>query len=509
MNTAEVALEPSTPIAVQPATAPSGASTGRLDRRYVTAYLVILILAAILRVTRMVITSDDTFYPDEVFQLLEQAHRFAFGYGFVPWEFQIGLRSWLLPGMLGLILKGLDYLHLGTPEVYVPVVGFLSFAFSMTLVEAARRTADRLGGPLAGLFAAFSVAFYTASAAAALKMTPEVMAGYALAWALCFSLGSGSRSAWLAGVMIGLTAGLRVHYAPALVGLVITAYLYRNRNVGETLRLIVAAAATFLAFGILDWITWGLPFQSYIFAVWANVGKGVAASISVQPWSDYLTTFGFGSLALILAAFDFRRTWPALLVALLILLPHTLLAHKEPRFVFGMHEPTLVALAVFVAGRATAPRPSRLPLVAVALCIVIYAIRGLVVMALDPPYHAVLGRDIGAAVAEVRRQPSPAGLSVLTVHWGWFPGYYRLHMPIPVTFHKKPLTSVDQVDPGIDYVVVDFRNPVPAGFTFMNTYGTVSLWRVDHPRQALASGPSTAIPLDFSWDRGLHEVWQD
>jgi len=39
-------------------------------------------------------------HPDEVFQSLEQAHRLVFGYGAVPWEFEYGARSWLLPGML-------------------------------------------------------------------------------------------------------------------------------------------------------------------------------------------------------------------------------------------------------------------------------------------------------------------------------------------------------------------------------------------------------------------------
>ena len=40
------------------------------------------------------------FWPDEVHQSLEQAHRLVFGYGFVPWEYQLGARSWILPGLL-------------------------------------------------------------------------------------------------------------------------------------------------------------------------------------------------------------------------------------------------------------------------------------------------------------------------------------------------------------------------------------------------------------------------
>jgi hypothetical protein len=36
-------------------------------------------------------------HPDENFQLFEQAHRIAFGYGIVPWEFRDGIRSPVLP----------------------------------------------------------------------------------------------------------------------------------------------------------------------------------------------------------------------------------------------------------------------------------------------------------------------------------------------------------------------------------------------------------------------------
>ena len=32
-------------------------------------------------------------YPDEIFQVLEQAHRLAFGNGIIPWEFAEGIRS--------------------------------------------------------------------------------------------------------------------------------------------------------------------------------------------------------------------------------------------------------------------------------------------------------------------------------------------------------------------------------------------------------------------------------
>src|SRR5271163_1669195 len=42
----------------------------------------------------------NSYAPDEIFQYIEQAHRLVFGQGVVPWEYQVGLRSWLIPLLL-------------------------------------------------------------------------------------------------------------------------------------------------------------------------------------------------------------------------------------------------------------------------------------------------------------------------------------------------------------------------------------------------------------------------
>src|SRR4051812_12748598 len=41
---------------------------------------------------------DGIYWPDEIYQSLEPAHRLVFGYGIVAWEFVEGARNWALPG---------------------------------------------------------------------------------------------------------------------------------------------------------------------------------------------------------------------------------------------------------------------------------------------------------------------------------------------------------------------------------------------------------------------------
>src|SRR5262249_43210459 len=62
------------------------------------------ILSVGLRLVPIVIDPSINWW-DEVFQSTEQAHRLVYGYGLVPWEFQLGMRSWLLPGIAAGIME--------------------------------------------------------------------------------------------------------------------------------------------------------------------------------------------------------------------------------------------------------------------------------------------------------------------------------------------------------------------------------------------------------------------
>ena len=68
--------------------------------------LAVLALALALRLAAIV-AFPSLHHPDENFQLFEQAHRIAFGYGVVPWEFREGIRSPVEPyGLAGLFWLG-------------------------------------------------------------------------------------------------------------------------------------------------------------------------------------------------------------------------------------------------------------------------------------------------------------------------------------------------------------------------------------------------------------------
>jgi hypothetical protein len=103
----------------------------------------ILVLAFLLRATFAVTTNFIT-HPDEIFQYLEQAHRLVFGYGIVPWEYDYGVRSWIVPGFIALILKSLAVLGLDHPDIYQPAVRLVFCSLSVSLPLSVYRIAQTI-----------------------------------------------------------------------------------------------------------------------------------------------------------------------------------------------------------------------------------------------------------------------------------------------------------------------------------------------------------------------------
>src|SRR5271163_2745740 len=71
---------------------------GRLIRRDWIALVLICLIAAAIRASVMALLPS-ILHPDEV-MWLEQANRIVNHQGLVPWDFQLGERSWLWPGVI-------------------------------------------------------------------------------------------------------------------------------------------------------------------------------------------------------------------------------------------------------------------------------------------------------------------------------------------------------------------------------------------------------------------------
>ena len=82
--------------------------------------LCLIVLGVVLRLVPTVFVPSIN-WGDEIFQTVEPAHRLVFGYGLVPWEFQLGMRSWLLPGVIAGLMEAARIVGDG-PHYYLGAV---------------------------------------------------------------------------------------------------------------------------------------------------------------------------------------------------------------------------------------------------------------------------------------------------------------------------------------------------------------------------------------------------
>src|SRR5579864_4305542 len=86
-------------------------------KRAIALLLALCSGAAALRLA-LAFAMPNIAHPDQIFQILEPAHRLVYGYGIVPWEFREGVRSWILPGLFAFIFKISDFV-LRVPGAYL------------------------------------------------------------------------------------------------------------------------------------------------------------------------------------------------------------------------------------------------------------------------------------------------------------------------------------------------------------------------------------------------------
>jgi len=120
--------------------------------------LILLVLAALPRLW-LAWSEHGVNHPDEIFQMLEPAHRFVYGFGIQAWEFRDGARSWFLPGIVALLWKILAALGISDPLTVVPLLRMPFVALAVLSIFLASRLATKLADERAGDLAALLAAF--------------------------------------------------------------------------------------------------------------------------------------------------------------------------------------------------------------------------------------------------------------------------------------------------------------------------------------------------------------
>ena len=462
-------------------------------------YLPLVLALAFAARAAVALSGDFVVHPDEIMQYLEPAHRLVFGNGVTYWEYFYGARSWLVPGVVAGVLLLFEAVGLGQPSWYVGGVKLLFCAISLAVPAGMYLFGQRHFGETAGRAALLAGAFWYELVGFAHKPMTEFVATAPLValLALCArpSLNN-ARTVWTAAFLAVLTAAIRLQYAPVALVLLGIVFL----RTAKKLQLTLAAFGFAVAFGVFDAVTWdGGLFHSYVTNIRYNLIIGPTRS-GESPAYQFLLWLIVSTVGLILlcvapALRRLRRYGFLLGLIALVLLLHSLQAHKEYRFIFAVIPLWLLIgsdlaarLAALGDGRRRLARLAAAGFAAVSLAGILNAL----------PYqdrvYRAWSKETGA-VGFVRNQDpifpayrylaqAPGVSGVWQVDRVYFnlPGYYYLNRKIPfyagVTGHdlkRNPEMASSQVS---HIVSTDPGFSVP-GYSQEQKFGQVRILRRD------------------------------
>ena len=464
------------------------------DERPWKFLLPVLALAFVVRAA-IALCGDFVLHPDEVMQYLEPAHRLVFGNGVTYWEFFYGARSWLVPGMVAGVLKVFDVVGLGDPFWYVGGVKLMFCAISLLIPVGMYFFARRHFGELSARVALLAGAFWYELAGFAHKPMTEFVATALLMALLVLCVRSSvdrGRTVWLMALVAVLMAAVRLQYAPIAL-LLLGMFFFRTE---KKVHLAIAAGVFLLAVGVFDAMTWdGGLFHSYVTNVRFNliVDQGRAGESPGYQflWWFLLASVGLGALCVVVALRDVRRYGFLLAMVALVVLIHSVSAHKEYRFVFAVVPLWLLLGADVVARFGGHVRVWGL----VGVLFAAISIGGVLnaLPAQDQVYRAfsretgmvgiVRGQDpIFAAYHYLARAPGVLGVWQADRPYYNLPGYYYLHREIPFydAFSGRIINKdMETIRASVSHIVSANADLTIPGYTVEKQFGDVQIWRRD------------------------------
>lgn len=312
-------------------------------------------------------TNMDMVWPDEHHQTLEPANALVNGYWQSTWEWRYGTRSWLVPlfftpPLLVLKLFGIT----GGMSLVIACrvwMGLLSVLFLWSFHQLLLFL--RFSKSVA-LWTLATVCFFPPFIGWSVTTLSENLA--LLFWwvplpkALSLISNKNKKSWLISGLLSGLPILARLQMAPLVVGPVMAIFSQKktSRN-SKLLFFFIGYGLVWLYSGLWDWMTWGKPFYSFYQNFYWNIIKGVAGTNGIYPWYSYLPLVweDLGIWSLFLAGGFFcvkafeqstahRKLFASwvLFASFLFLVLHSVLAHKETRFLFPIYPILFIAIAL-------------------------------------------------------------------------------------------------------------------------------------------------------------------
>jgi len=476
-----------------------------LSRNQKRIFLTIILGAFVFRVV-LALISDNFNHPDENFQIYEQAHRLVFGYGLIPWEFRFDVRSWIVPGLVAVILYPFKLLGCDNPNIYTPLTKIFFGLIAMSLVISAYFIGKKISSVKAGLWAAFFCAGWYEIIYFSIRPLSEIWATTFFVAAIALSIKSKDNTQLIiAGILTAITAAVRPHYFPVVLLFLIVLFFINRTH--KPIVLYISFIGTIIMIGIFEKITIGGFYESYInyfhfskhFSMAdTSAGVGIFAFAKQLGQSSMMLVWLF----LLVGVTIWRKVWYLILFVLAALIFHSALPLKEHiasiRFIY-----MVIPLYMIIGGIALSEILSNFNIrqgpVATTLSIIFLAVSTCGAFNILPGEknvyeHNVFHRDPGlSAYKYLYKQNNIKAVFDNGNFWFLSGGYYYFHRHIPLYFNNMPPPSLNFVS----HIVTRENLYGLDGFELKKTFGDISIYsRTDSLFE---------YPIDYNFDLNMYQ----
>jgi hypothetical protein len=375
------------------------------------------------------------YYPDGLYQTREPAHRIAYGYGVAAWEFRDGARSLVFPAFLAGVMRATDWMGTGS-DGYLFGISLVLSAISLIVVWFGFKWGYRIGGWPASIVAGLACASWYEFVYFGPKAFNEFVAGNIFLLGIYLGATADSvpgrpvRRLFLAGVLCGLVAALRMQLSPAVL-VAAVCFCWKNPR-QRILPVGLGLALPVLIFGFVDAVTWGYPFQSYVVNLTYNV---IGHGSNPKPWYWLIKGLFMRTGPLPLLAIWGARRSPILgWIGLAILIPHSLIAHKEYRFIYPLLPMVVVLAAIAVTDWIAAANAKLKTPRSSAAVITVSALFFLSLSAAAASQFPFWREGAGnlKAFQMLSHDEKLCGLAISQHTWDYSGGYTYLHRNVPI-----------------------------------------------------------------------------
>jgi GPI mannosyltransferase 3 len=417
---------------------------------------------------------------DEIFNTLEPAHHLAYGYGIVVWEWREGIRSWVFPAFLAGVMRATDWMGRGSFG-YLAAIRVVLSLISLATVWFGYVWGKRASGEAAAIIAAGACAFWYELVHFAPKALNDVLAGNLLLPGLYLGVYGEAlperKRLFFAGLFCGLAVSFRNQLAPAVLFAVL--YFCRTNWRRKSLPTFLGLLLPIVAFGLVDAITWSYPFQSLIRYFRVVVIEGRSLMYGTEPWYWYVWMLALHFLPLFFLALVGIRRSPLLgWMAFIIVASHSVLAHKEYRFIYPVM-PILLTLAAlgfvelaedFKTWGKPALSPKMITVAGLVLCVGTSAL-------LAWKFPRSTSRPVVAVMDQLSLDPSVCGVGLYKIPWIMTGGYSHLHQNVPLVMVRQDSELQEQVPAFNALLSRETVNDQKMTFKSDKCWGDVCLYR--------------------------------